>query len=61
MPRWGATFDERQSPLLGQGGSSGAALSGWFDKHGTPTTPAVADGPGIPSSTEVGASRGMRT
>ena len=26
------------------------------DKHGTPTTPAVAVGPGIPSSTEEGSS-----
>ena len=65
----GATFDEIASPL-GQGGTSGVSETGTnpprrsatavavvrpvAEEHDTPTTPAVAIGPGIPSSTEEG-------
>ncbi len=51
MPRYGATLDENTVPL-GQGGTSG----GWEGKpsHPAATTPAVAVGHGIPSSTEEG-------
>ena len=48
-----------KSPSLDKEGNSGAArrvgvVRSVADEHGTPTTPAVAVGPGIPSSTEEG-------
>ena len=71
MPRCGATFDEKRPPL-DKGGLQGgferwnkptralraavAVVRFVADEHGTPTTPAVAVGPGIPSSTEEGSS-----
>jgi hypothetical protein len=70
MPRWGATLDERRSPPWTRGDFRGvlnaetnpprryatavAVVRSVADEHGTPTTPAVAAGPDIPSSTEEG-------
>jgi len=50
MPRCGATFDEKSVPPWTRGDFRGVC------EHGTPTTPAVAVGPGVPSSTEEGSS-----
>ena len=72
MPRCGATFDENSVPPWTRGDFRGGFECGnkltptlratdvlvrsVADEHGTPTTPAVAVGPGIPSSTEEGRS-----
>ena len=72
MPRCGATFDENSVPPWTRGDFRGgferrndhapalpaavAVVQSVADKHRTPTTPAVAVGPGIPSSIEEGSS-----
>ena len=63
----GATFDEESVPPWTRGDFRGVLNAGTnppraavalvrsvADEHSTPTTPAVAVGPGIPSSTEEG-------
>jgi len=71
MPRFGATFDQKRPPL-DKGGLQGcfelgnkptpglpaavAVIRCVADEHRPSTTPAVAVGPGIPSSTEEGSS-----
>ena len=61
MSRCGATFDENREespPWIRRGTAARRAAVGVVrsvaNEHGTPTTPAVAVGPGIPSSTEEG-------
>jgi hypothetical protein len=70
LPRCGATFDENNVPPWTRGDFRGVFASwnqptsarraavgvvrSVAEEHGTPTTPAVAVGPGIPSSTEEG-------
>jgi len=70
MPPGGARFDESTVPpwtrgdfrgVLGRGNhptpamrAAVAVARSFADEHGTPTTPAVAAGHGIPSSTEEG-------
>ena len=55
MPRRGALSMKTASPF-GQGGTSRGVreVGNVADEQGTPTTPAVAVGHGIPSSTEEG-------
>ena len=61
MPRCGTTFDENREespPWIRRGTAARRAAVGVVrsvaDEHGTPTTPAVAVGHSIPSSTQEG-------